>query len=144
MSLDENKIGEIVKRLKEARIHLGYNQKDFAQEMGVSNAVMCSIENGNIKDLGVSFVTKLFEKFGVNPIYLLSGEGEIIFDKDFFNMINTTKFSVNHEIVMDFLQAFFYCSTFQFSAMSHYHLELSKYGNVISKDISAALDKKKK
>lgn len=51
--------------LKGARVNAGYSQKDAAEKLGVSNATLCSWENGESFP-NVKYVDKICELYGVS------------------------------------------------------------------------------
>lgn len=61
-------------RFKEVRKRLGFNQKDFASELGISQTHVSSIENG--KDNPSTSLLKLLSiKFNIDEEWLISGVG---------------------------------------------------------------------
>ncbi len=74
---------EIGKRLQEARKHLGYKQSDFAQALGVTDEHYRKYELGS-SGIPIDKVAVLFEKFGIDPTYLITGKVSEEFDLDAF------------------------------------------------------------
>ncbi|MCP5107336.1 MAG: helix-turn-helix transcriptional regulator [bacterium] len=69
------------KRLIEVRKHLGYMQKDFAPLLEVSTSFLYQVEASRTKP-GFHFIKKLVEKFDVNPKYLFTGKGKMLYDME--------------------------------------------------------------
>ena len=72
----------IGKRLRDLRKKLGYNQKNFADLLGITERTLRNYEKGN--NLPSSLLTILIEKFNININWLLTGEGDM-FLKDYTN-----------------------------------------------------------
>lgn len=70
---------EIGKRLQEARKRLGYKQSDFAQALGVTDEHYRKYESG-ASGIPTDKVKILFEKFSLDPTYLITGEVSKEFD----------------------------------------------------------------
>ena len=57
-------------RLKEARINMGYTQKDLSEKLGVSKVTVCGYEKGSrVPSLGIFL--KLLDVLNVEPNFLL-------------------------------------------------------------------------
>jgi|GEM_PF-791370 len=65
---------EISERIKEYRISLGLNQKDFAERLGISPSMIQKYEYGK-SNPGSDILVKLNQVFGVNLQWLLTGKG---------------------------------------------------------------------
>ena len=63
-------------RLKELRVHLNLTQQEFADRIGVTRSNIAGYETGkrSPSDAAVSLICK---EFGVNEIWLRTGEGEM-------------------------------------------------------------------
>lgn len=72
---------EIGKRLQESRKRLGYKQYDFAQALGVTDEHYRKYELGS-SGIPIEKVQMLFEKFGLDPTYLITGRVSGTFDLD--------------------------------------------------------------
>lgn len=59
------------------RQHLGVNQKVFAEKLEISGASLSDIERGK-NGLSLSTFAKLVLECGVNPYWLLTGDGEML------------------------------------------------------------------
>lgn len=70
---------DIIKRLKEIKKVTGYNQKELAAIIGVSQATLSWYETGRC-DIPRRTIDALNSKLGINPTWLITGEGEM-FDK---------------------------------------------------------------
>lgn len=73
MSLKDT--GERLKAVRKETLGIssGYT---MAQEMGVSQSTYAQYETGKM-EMGVNFLTKLYEKYGILPTYIVSGTGPI-------------------------------------------------------------------
>lgn len=66
---------DIGKRVKLARRLLGVTQVSMAERCGVSVGTVSEVEAGNTM-ISVEFMLGLYQAFKVDPVWLLSGEGE--------------------------------------------------------------------
>ena len=57
------RLGELIAVAREVR---GWSQRDLERETGISNALICQIETGKIKDPGFSTVVRLVKALGVS------------------------------------------------------------------------------
>lgn len=63
-------------RVKEVRKHLGMTQTEFGDALGVSRNVINSYERGVVEPTQ-TFLDLLCMKYGVDPIWMETGEGEM-------------------------------------------------------------------
>ena len=63
-------------RVKEVRKHLGMTQTEFGDALGVSRNVINSYESGVVEPTQ-TFLDLLCMKYGVDPIWMETGEGEM-------------------------------------------------------------------
>ncbi len=63
-------------RIKRIRTELGFQQGDFARQMGIHQQQLSKYERGENKP-SAEFFTKLVEKFNININWLLTGNGEM-------------------------------------------------------------------
>ena len=63
-------------RVKEVRKHLGMTQTEFGDALGVSRDVVNSYERGRVTPTQ-TFLDLLCMKYGVDPIWMETGEGEM-------------------------------------------------------------------
>lgn len=67
-------VGERVKQLRE---HFGLKQGEFSDEIGMSQTHVSRIEKGKLEPSN-SFLNALKERFGINPEWMMTGEGEML------------------------------------------------------------------
>lgn len=65
--------GDIIKKIRK---ELGLNQKNFGDALGLSQSQIGSIEKG-YRALTDRTKNDIIREYGVNPIYLETGEGEM-------------------------------------------------------------------
>ena len=65
---------EIGERLRQQRKKMGMTQEETAELLGISPTYYGEIERGNRK-LSIQKVLTVYEKMGLEPTYLLTGEG---------------------------------------------------------------------
>jgi transcriptional regulator with XRE-family HTH domain len=73
---EEKLLKETGLRLQEIRKRLNYNQKEFAENLGISNASLSEMEAGNARPR-FELIYNIIKLHRVNIHYLLYGEGEI-------------------------------------------------------------------
>lgn len=64
---------EIGERLRQQRRKMGITQEEAAELLGISSTYYGEIERGNRK-LSIQRVLTVYEKMGLEPTYLLTGE----------------------------------------------------------------------
>lgn len=68
-------------RVKEVRKSLGLTLEKFGERIGVARGSMSNIENGN-RNLTEQMTKSICREFGVDYIWLTTGEGEMFVDTD--------------------------------------------------------------
>ena len=68
-------------RVKEVRKSLGLTLEKFGEHIGVTRGSMSNIENGN-RNLTEQMTKSICREFGVDYIWLTTGEGEMFVDTD--------------------------------------------------------------
>ena len=66
----------MVRRLKDVRKALGFNQTDFAKQLGITQTAYSMIESGS-RPLADRYVKVICSAFHVNQAWLNTGEGEM-------------------------------------------------------------------
>lgn len=69
----EEKLDSVGGRIKHARGSM--EQKEFAEFLGVARQTLIRYEKNDRKP-DVDFITTLYEKCGIEPLWLLTGQGE--------------------------------------------------------------------
>ena len=72
--MHKNDIGA---RIKQIRIYYGLKQEDFCQEIGVTQGHYSKLEAGRNEPTH-TFLLAMKARFGVNPDWILTGEGEML------------------------------------------------------------------
>jgi transcriptional regulator with XRE-family HTH domain len=65
----------IAGRFKRMRQDLGLSQEDLARDLGISRSTPSKIERNEQQEVSSKILIGLIEKFGVNVLWLLTGEG---------------------------------------------------------------------
>lgn len=67
---------EVNQRIKEVRQHLNLSQREFGEKLGVSRGVLNNIES-NVVEAKPLFIQHICSVYGVDEIWLKTGEGEM-------------------------------------------------------------------
>jgi len=73
---------EIGERIKKVRKELGLTQEDMAKKLGMSRNSIIRYENGEAVP-SRKFLKLLEYEFGINPRWILKGEGEMFLPSDY-------------------------------------------------------------
>lgn len=76
---------------------LGITKNAFGEACGISSGQMTNITK-NEKDFGVSILLKIISKYPVNPVWLLTGEGEVFKKNGDKHHNNGTNKGINGDI----------------------------------------------
>ena len=68
-------------RIRELRKHLQLTMEQFGGKIGVTKSTISNIENGN-RNATEHMVKSICREFGVDYIWLTTGEGEMFIDSD--------------------------------------------------------------
>jgi len=134
IKLDKEDLGQ---RLKEIRNAFSLNQKDFAQQLGVGNSVLCEFERGNKKP-GIDFLILLHEKFNVNIYYVLFGKGSMFLDDGHLSLIVDHEFSIRKKDALEYLHRFRFSRILQHHAIGFYYSKLAADEAEILREVEAA------
>jgi len=64
-------------RIKKLRKHIGVSQEAFATKLGLKQRTLSYMESGD-RGILCSLVKKMHKEFGVNPLWIIFGEGEML------------------------------------------------------------------
>lgn len=78
---EKEELQTFAQRLQNVRNHLHLMQKELAEAIGYSDSFISLLESAHTKP-GYFFFKNMMDKFNVNPVYLLSGEGEMLLDEE--------------------------------------------------------------
>ena len=74
-------MNELNQRIKDVCLVKRLSYKDLAEELGVTPQAIYQILNGRIKNPSSSLIKK-FEKIGINPSWMLTGNGQMLIGKE--------------------------------------------------------------
>lgn len=72
---------EYHRRISQVRQHLELSQEKMAERLGVSLRGYANYERGE-RAIPIDLLRALYDKYSVDPIWLLTGEGAMILDRD--------------------------------------------------------------
>lgn len=136
MSVKDPVLADIGDRLQAIRKRLGFLQKDFARELGISGASLSEIEAGNAKPRFEVYYN-LTGKFNVNIQYLLYGRGEtfVAGDVDTAAGERVKRFDEYRRFLESFLKYFRESLLVRYTMMSHFTTFLLEKESLIEKNI---------
>lgn len=68
-------------RLADVRVHFELSQEKMAERLEASLRAYANYERGE-RTIPIDIVRALYEQFSVDPVWLLSGEGSMLLDRD--------------------------------------------------------------
>ncbi|MEM5455774.1 helix-turn-helix transcriptional regulator [Paraburkholderia phytofirmans] len=68
-------------RVAQVREHLGLSQEKMARQLGLSLRAYANYERGE-RAIPIELLRGLYERFSVDPVWLMSGDGNMILDRD--------------------------------------------------------------
>ncbi|APA89017.1 helix-turn-helix domain-containing protein [Paraburkholderia sprentiae WSM5005] len=68
-------------RVAQVREHFGLSQDKMARQLGLSLRAYANYERGE-RAIPIELLRGLYEQFSVDPVWLLSGDGNMILDRD--------------------------------------------------------------
>ncbi|MGF6875779.1 helix-turn-helix domain-containing protein [Paraburkholderia steynii] len=68
-------------RVAQVREHLGLSQDKMARQLGLSLRAYANYERGE-RAIPIELLRGLYERFSVDPVWLMSGDGNMILDRD--------------------------------------------------------------
>ena len=94
----------MIHRLKEVRKALGFNQTNFAKQLGITQTAYSMIENGN-RPLADKYIKVICSVFNVSENWLRNGKGVMFlsspYEKDFYEIFtNLTPETQQYLLVM--------------------------------------------
>lgn len=92
-------------RFKEIRTALKLTQKQYAEELGISQAHLSNIENGR-DNPSLSLIKLACAKFGANEKYLTDGEGEKFYKDSSFDTRTDEGLRIKYQNMKGFFEKF--------------------------------------
>ena len=145
--IDEEKLlKEIGLRIQEIRRRLNYNQKEFAVNLGISNASLSEMEAGNARPR-FELIYNIIKLHHVNIHYLLYGEGDMFQAESWESeLAGSDGFTMTSEYRAFFKELFEYFKKSQIvrtAVMNHFRTYLLDNDQRIEKDIRKTTEKNK-
>ena len=79
--MEERDLTHVGQRIKEIRRELRISQKEFAEKIEISGSFLSEVEANKSKP-GYEFLNNVILKFDVNPLYLMTGKGNMFLRRD--------------------------------------------------------------
>ncbi|SFT85164.1 helix-turn-helix domain-containing protein [Paraburkholderia aspalathi] len=73
--------GDYHQRVAQVREHLGLSQDRMARQLGLSLRAYANYERGE-RAVPVELLRAIYEQFSVDPVWLMTGDGNMILDRD--------------------------------------------------------------
>lgn len=131
-------VPELGQRIKEARMALRYQQKEFASLMEIAPSYLSEVEGGKIKP-GFEFFQKITGQFNVNPMFLLHGEEPVILEEKRYlkNWPGPEKFGNQYPDIHKLLWYMSHSSMVSFGLLEYFQRYLAEHHEVIHKDLKS-------
>ncbi len=126
---------DIGDRIREIRNVLRYQQKDFAEKLGVANSSLSEIESGQNKP-GFDFLVSISRVFNANLYYILFGTGEMIREQTGIDDQPGVYYAANKEEMERFFYHFRRSSILQLKIVAYFKTVMMKEGEDILREIS--------
>ena len=121
-------------RLIKVRRFLGIMQKDFAKELGLSVSFISQVESGKTKP-GFTFFKRIIEAYYINPVYLITGKGEIFLDKATGDALSGSEYGGDSERVDRMLNYINQSPQVKFAILEFFNRYVFENRELISEDI---------
>jgi transcriptional regulator with XRE-family HTH domain len=143
---EEKLLKDIGLRIQAIRRRLNYNQKEFASNLGISNASLSEMEAGNARPR-FELIYNIIKLHHVNIHYLLYGEGDMFQAESWESELSGSEsFTMTAEYRSFFKELFFKFKTSQLvrtSVMNHFREYVLDNDQRIEKDIRQSTEKSK-
>lgn len=137
MSIKEPALADLGNRLQAIRKRLGFMQKDFARQLGISGASLSEIEAGNAKPR-FEIYFNLTGTFNVSIQYLLYGRGSMFVSGEpdlVGGSVGVKRFDEYRRFLESFLKYFRESLLVRYTMMSHFTAFLLEKESLIEKNI---------
>lgn len=120
MEISKEELEAFAQRVLDVRHRLRLNQKTMADKMGLSDSFLSQVEAAKSKP-GYVFFKGMYEKFNVNPIFLLTGQGEMVLgDKEELKLPEKKVYGEFQEVFEDMLYYISNCPMVKMAVLEHY------------------------
>lgn len=79
--MEKRGLAQVGERIKEIRRELRISQKEFAEKIEISGSFLSEVEANKSKP-GYEFLNNIILTFNVNPLYLMTGKGNMFLKRD--------------------------------------------------------------
>jgi transcriptional regulator with XRE-family HTH domain len=76
-------LAQLKNRIKKIREIFNLSKSGFAKKLGISPAYVTDLESGKKNNISLPLAKLIFYEFGINPDWLLTGEGPMFREKGF-------------------------------------------------------------
>ena len=136
---EKDELENFARRLQEVRHRLHLMQKELAEMIGYSDSFISLLEAAQTKP-GYFFFKNMLEKFNVNPLYLLSGEGEMFLEEENKKNIGRVYKGEEKETVEELLYYLENAPVIRFAVLEYFLSYLYQHKDMIDAQIKKSLD----
>ncbi len=134
---EKEELQAFARRLQEVRHRLRLMQKELAGIIGYSDSFISLLEAAQTKP-GYFFFKNMMEKFNVNPLYLLSGEGEMFLEEENKKNIGMVYKGEEKETVAELLYYLENAPVIRFAVLEYFMNYLYQHKDMIDAQIEAS------
>ena len=138
---EKEELQSFARRLQEVRHRLRLMQKELAGVIGFSDSFISLLEAAQTKP-GYFFFKNMMEKFNVNPLYLLSGEGEMFLEEENKKKIGMVYKGEEKETVAELLYYLENAPVIRFAVLEYFLNYVHKNKPVIEEELEKSRSRK--
>jgi transcriptional regulator with XRE-family HTH domain len=138
---EKEELQSFARRLLEVRNRLHLMQKELAEALGYSESFLSQVEAAKTKP-GYNFFKQMIERFNVNPVYLLTGQGEMFLEEEKKKMLGEVYKGEEKETVEELLYYLENVPVVRFSVLEYFLNYVHKNKSVIEEELEKSRSKK--
>ena len=138
---EKEELQSFARRLLEVRNRLHLMQKELAEALDFSESFLSQVEAAKTKP-GYNFFKHMIEKFNVNPVYLLTGQGEMFLEEEKKKMLGEIYKGEDKETVEELLYYLENVPVVRFAVLEYFLNYVHKNKPVIEEELEKSRSRK--